>query len=337
MNYSGEAAEQVVRMTLEGTEVAAKITGAGAKEVAKLLYAVLRDQTKTKGKTRLANMLRTGKELKVFAVKDEDLAKFCTQAKQYGVLYCVLKDRDAKDGITDVMVRAEDASKINRIFERFKLATVDMAAVKTEITKAKEKKNDIPEPERELDKPFLMPIEDIFSIEGRGTVVTGRVERGVIKVGDEVEIVGLKPTAKTAVTGVEMFRKLLDQGQAGDNIGCLLRGTKKEEVARGQVLAKPASITPHTEFKGQVYVLTKDEGGRHTAFMKGYRPQFYIRTTDVTGDIQLPEGVEMVMPGDNVELSVKLIAPVALEEKMRFAIREGGRTVGAGTVSKIIK
>ena len=178
----------------------------------------------------------------------------------------------------------------------------------------------IPEPVRELDKPFLMPIEDIFSIEGRGTVVTGRVERGVVKVGDEVEIVGLKPTAKTAVTGVEMFRKLLDQGQAGDNIGTLLRGTKKEEVQRGQVLAKPGSITPHTEFSGQVYVLTKDEGGRHTAFMKGYRPQFYIRTTDVTGDIQLPEGVEMVMPGDNVEITVKLIAPVALEEKMRFAM-----------------
>ena len=195
----------------------------------------------------------------------------------------------------------------------------------------------IPEPERELDKPFLMPIEDIFSIEGRGTVVTGRVERGVIKVGDEVEIVGLKPTAKTACTGVEMFRKLLDQGQAGDNIGCLLRGTKKEDVARGQVLSKPGTITPHTEFKGQVYILTKEEGGRHTAFMKGYRPQFYIRTTDVTGDIQLPEGVEMVMPGDNVEIAVKLIAPVALEEKMRFAIREGGRTVGAGTVSAIIK
>ena len=195
----------------------------------------------------------------------------------------------------------------------------------------------IPEPERASDKPFLMPIEDIFSIEGRGTVVTGRVERGVVKVGDEVEIVGLKPTAKTAVTGVEMFRKLLDQGQAGDNIGTLLRGTKKEDVERGQVLAKPGSITPHTEFNGQVYVLTKDEGGRHTAFMKGYRPQFYIRTTDVTGDIGLPEGVEMVMPGDNVAIDVKLIAPVALEEKMRFAIREGGRTVGAGTVSKIIK
>ena len=195
----------------------------------------------------------------------------------------------------------------------------------------------IPEPERELDKPFLMPIEDIFSIEGRGTVVTGRVERGVIKVGDDVEIVGLRPTAKTAVTGVEMFRKLLDQGQAGDNIGTLLRGTKKEEVERGQVLAKPGTITPHTQFNGQVYVLTKDEGGRHTHFMKGYRPQFYIRTTDVTGDIGLPEGVEMVMPGDNVAIDVTLIAPVALEEKMRFAIREGGRTVGAGTVSKIIK
>ncbi len=195
----------------------------------------------------------------------------------------------------------------------------------------------IPEPVRDLDQAFLMPIEDIFSIEGRGTVVTGRVERGTIKVGEEVEIVGLKPTQKTAVTGVEMFRKMLDQGQAGDNIGALLRGTKKEEVSRGQVLAKPGSITPHTEFTGQVYVLTKDEGGRHTAFMKGYRPQFYIRTTDVTGDIQLPDGVEMVMPGDNVEITVKLIAPVALEEKMRFAIREGGRTVGAGTVSKIIK
>jgi len=195
----------------------------------------------------------------------------------------------------------------------------------------------IPEPVRELDKPFLMPIEDIFSIEGRGTVVTGRVERGIVKVGDEVELVGIRPTAKTAVTGVEMFRKTLDQGQAGDNVGCLLRGTKKEEVERGQVLAKPGSITPHTEFNGQVYVLTKEEGGRHTAFFKGYRPQFYIRTTDVTGDIELPEGVEMVMPGDNVNIDVKLIAPVALEDKMRFAIREGGRTVGAGTVSKIIK
>jgi len=195
----------------------------------------------------------------------------------------------------------------------------------------------IPEPVHALDKPFLMPIEDVFSIEGRGTVVTGRVERGVIKVGDEVEIIGLKETAKTTVTGVEMFRKLLDQGQAGDNIGCLLRGTKKEEVERGQVLAKPGTITPHTEFEAEVYVLSKDEGGRHKPFFKGYRPQFYIRTTDVTGDIDLPEGVEMVMPGDNVRMKVTLISPVALEEKMRFAIREGGRTVGAGTVSKIIK
>jgi elongation factor Tu len=195
----------------------------------------------------------------------------------------------------------------------------------------------IPEPERLLDKPFLMPIEDVFSIEGRGTVVTGRVERGIIKVGEEIEIIGLRPTAKTTCTGVEMFRKLLDQGQAGDNIGCLLRGTKKEEVERGQVLAKPGSITPHTEFNGEVYVLSKEEGGRHTPFFKGYRPQFYIRTTDVTGDITLPEGVEMVMPGDNISIAVKLISPVALEDKMRFAIREGGRTVGAGTVTKLIK
>ncbi|MFZ4396636.1 MAG: elongation factor Tu [Kiritimatiellia bacterium] len=195
----------------------------------------------------------------------------------------------------------------------------------------------IPEPKRVLDLPFLMPVEDVFSIEGRGTVVTGRVDRGIIKVGEDVEIVGLKPTAKTVCTGVEMFRKLLDQGQAGDNIGCLLRSTKKEDVERGQVLAKPGSITPHTDFQGEVYVLSKEEGGRHTPFFKGYRPQFYIRTTDVTGDITLPEGVEMVMPGDNVSISVKLISPVALEDKMRFAIREGGRTVGAGTVAKVMK
>ncbi len=195
----------------------------------------------------------------------------------------------------------------------------------------------IPEPVRLLDQAFLLPIEDVFSIEGRGTVVTGRIERGLIKVGEEVEIIGLRPTVKTTVTGVEMFRKLLDQGQAGDNVGCLLRSTKKEDVERGQVLAKPGSITPHTEFTGEVYVLSKDEGGRHTPFFKGYRPQFYIRTTDVTGDITLPEGVEMVMPGDNISIQVKLISPVALEEKMRFAIREGGRTVGAGTVGKIIK
>ena len=195
----------------------------------------------------------------------------------------------------------------------------------------------IPEPTRLVDQPFLMPIEDVFSIEGRGTVVTGRVERGIVKVGEEVEIVGIKDTAKTTATGVEMFRKLLDEGRAGDNIGVLLRGTKKDEVERGQVLARPGSITPHTEFEVEVYVLSKEEGGRHTPFFKGYRPQFYIRTTDVTGDITLPDGVEMVMPGDNISMSVKLIQPVAMEEKMRFAIREGGRTVGAGTVTKISK
>ena len=194
-----------------------------------------------------------------------------------------------------------------------------------------------PEPERDVDKEFLMPIEDIFSISGRGTVVTGRVERGIVKVGEEIEIVGIRPTAKTVVTGVEMFRKLLDQGQAGDNIGVLLRGTKKDEVERGQVLAKPGSITPHTKFKGEVYVLTKEEGGRHTPFFNGYRPQFYFRTTDVTGASQLPDGTEMVIPGDNVNLTVELIAPIAMEKGVRFAIREGGRTVGAGTVTEIIE
>jgi len=195
----------------------------------------------------------------------------------------------------------------------------------------------IPEPVRVIDKPFLMPIEDVFSIEGRGTVVTGRVDRGVVKVNDEVEIIGLRETQKTTATGVEMFRKLLDEGRAGDNIGVLLRSTKKDEVERGQVLAKPGSITPHTRFNAEVYVLSKEEGGRHTPFFKGYRPQFYIRTTDVTGDITLPEGVEMVMPGDNVSMEVKLISSVAMEGKMRFAIREGGRTVGAGTVAKILE
>ncbi len=195
----------------------------------------------------------------------------------------------------------------------------------------------IPEPVRIIDKPYLMPIEDVFSIEGRGTVVTGRVERGIIKVGEEVEIVGIKPTTKTVATGVEMFRKLLDEGRAGDNVGVLLRSTKKEDVERGQVLAKPGTITPHTKFTAEVYVLSKDEGGRHTPFFKGYRPQFYFRTTDVTGDVTLPEGVEMVMPGDNISVEVKLIVPIAMEEKMRFAIREGGRTVGAGTVSKILE
>ncbi len=193
----------------------------------------------------------------------------------------------------------------------------------------------IPQPERPIDQPFLMPVEDVFSISGRGTVVTGRVERGVIKVGEEIEIVGLRDTQKTIVTGVEMFRKLLDQGQAGDNIGALLRGIDKDDVERGQVLAKPGSITPHTKFKAQVYILTKDEGGRHTPFFKGYRPQFYFRTTDVTGNVELPEGTEMVMPGDNCSMDVELITPIAMEEKQRFAIREGGRTVGAGVVVKI--
>jgi elongation factor Tu len=195
----------------------------------------------------------------------------------------------------------------------------------------------IPQPERPLDKPFLMPIEDVFSISGRGTVVTGRVETGVVKVGDEVEIVGIRDTQKTTVTGVEMFRKLLDQGEAGDNIGALLRGIGRDEVERGQVLAKPGSITPHTEFTSEVYVLSKDEGGRHTPFFANYRPQFYFRTTDVTGEIVLPEGTEMVMPGDNVQLSVKLIAPIAMDQGLRFAIREGGRTVGAGVVASITK
>ncbi|GAB4245887.1 MAG: elongation factor Tu [Thermoleophilia bacterium] len=196
----------------------------------------------------------------------------------------------------------------------------------------------LPEPERDIDKPFLMPIEDVFTIQGRGTVVTGRVERGVVKVGDEVQIIGMRPEImKTVCTGVEMFRKLLDEGRAGDNIGVLLRGIKRDEVERGQVLAKPGSITPHTEFRAQVYVLSKEEGGRHTPFFQGYRPQFYFRTTDVTGDITLEEGVEMVMPGDNTNLTVKLITPIAMEEGLRFAIREGGRTVGAGAVTKIIK
>ncbi|HVH65484.1 MAG TPA: elongation factor Tu [Candidatus Acidoferrum sp.] len=194
----------------------------------------------------------------------------------------------------------------------------------------------IPVPERPLDQPFLMPIEDVFSIEGRGTVVTGRIERGQVKVNEEVEMVGIHPTRKTVVTGVEMFHKLLDAGQAGDNVGCLLRGIKREEVERGQVLAKPGSIKPHTEFESQVYVLTKEEGGRHTPFFKGYRPQFYVRTTDVTGEVELPEGTEMVMPGDNIAMKIKLITPIAVEEKMRFAIREGGRTVGSGVATKVI-
>ena len=195
----------------------------------------------------------------------------------------------------------------------------------------------IPEPERDIDRPFLMPIEDVFTITGRGTVVTGRVERGIVKVGEEIEIVGLKDTTKTVCTGVEMFRKLLDEGRAGDNIGALLRGTKKEEVERGQVLSKPGSITPHTDFDAQVYILTKEEGGRHTPFFTNYHPQFYFRTTDVTGHIMLPEGTEMVMPGDNTEMVVQLQKPIAMEEGLRFAIREGGRTVGAGRVIKVQK
>jgi elongation factor Tu len=194
----------------------------------------------------------------------------------------------------------------------------------------------IPVPQRDIDKPFLMPVEDVFSISGRGTVVTGRIERGIVKVNEEVEIIGLKDTVKTTCTGVEMFRKLLDEGQAGDNVGVLLRGTKREDVERGQVLAKPGSILPHTKFEAEVYVLTKEEGGRHTPFFKGYRPQFYFRTTDVTGTIELPAGVEMVMPGDNIKMVVDLIAPIAMEDGLRFAIREGGRTVGAGVVAKIL-
>jgi elongation factor Tu len=194
----------------------------------------------------------------------------------------------------------------------------------------------IPQPDRPKDQPFLMPVEDVFSISGRGTVVTGRIERGIVKVGEEIEIIGLKPTVKTTVTGVEMFRKLLDQGEAGDNVGCLLRGTKREDVERGQVLAKPGSVKPHTKFTAEAYILTKEEGGRHTPFFTNYRPQFYFRTTDVTGMVKLPEGTEMVMPGDNVTMEVELIAPIAMEEKLRFAIREGGRTVGAGVVATII-
>jgi elongation factor Tu len=195
----------------------------------------------------------------------------------------------------------------------------------------------IPEPERITDKPFLLPIEDVFTISGRGTVVTGRIERGVVNVGDKIQIIGIRETQDTTCTGVEMFRKLLDHGQAGDNVGCLLRGIKKEQVERGQVLAKPGSITPHTKFQGEVYILTKDEGGRHTPFFTGYRPQFFFRTTDVTGILELPEGIKMVMPGDNITMSIDLIAPIAMEEGLRFAIREGGRTVGSGVVSKIIE
>jgi len=215
--------------------------------------------------------------------------------------------------------------------------SLDDEAVKPILELIKALDDYIPEPVRDIDKPFLMPVEDIFSIEGRGTVVTGRAERGIIKVNEEVEIIGLKPVQKTVVTGIEMFNKLLDEGRVGDNVGILLRGLKKEDVERGQVIAKPGSVTPHTDFEAEVYVLSKEEGGRHTPFFKGYKPQFYIRTTDVTGEVELPAGMEMVMPGDTVKVTIKLIAPVALEEKQRFAIREGGKTVGAGAVTKIIK
>jgi elongation factor Tu len=224
-----------------------------------------------------------------------------------GSALCALEDRDAKLGKES-------------IFELMK--AVD---------------ENIPQPARPKDQPFLMPVEDVFSISGRGTVVTGRIERGIVKVGEEVEIVGLKPTIKTVVTGVEMFRKLLDQGEAGDNVGCLLRGTKREEVERGQVLCKPGSVKPHTKFKAEAYILTKEEGGRHTPFFTNYRPQFYFRTTDVTGVVHLPEGTEMVMPGDNIAMTIELIVPIAMEEKLRFAIREGGRTVGSGVVTSIIE
>ena len=213
----------------------------------------------------------------------------------------------------------------------------DAAAEDSIMELVKAMDDSVPEPKREIDKPFLMPVEDVFSIKGRGTVATGRIEQGIVKVGEEIEIIGLKDSKKTTVTGVEMFKKLLDQGQAGDNVGVLLRGVERDDIERGQVLAKPGSITPHTEFDSEVYVLKKDEGGRHTPFFKGYKPQFYIRTTDVTGEVTLPDGVEMVMPGDNIKMKVKLIAPIAMEEGLRFAIREGGRTVGAGVVTKIIK
>src|SRR5665811_1843653 len=209
--------------------------------------------------------------------------------------------------------------------------------VKSVVKLVEEMDKYIPVPKREVDKPYLMPVEDVFSISGRGTVVTGRIERGIVKVNEEVEIIGLRPTVKTICTGVEMFRKLLDEGQAGDNVGVLLRGTKREDVERGQVLAKPGSINPHTKFESEVYVLSKEEGGRHTPFFKGYRPQFYFRTTDVTGAVELPEGIEMIMPGDNIKINVELISPIAMEDGLRFAIREGGKTVGAGVVAKIIK
>jgi elongation factor Tu len=274
-------------------------------------------------------------------------------ARQVGVPYIVVFMNKA-DMVDDAELLDLVEMEVRELLEKYKFPGDKTPIIKGSALKALEgDKSDlgepailklveamdsyIPMPERPIDKPFLMPIEDVFSISGRGTVVTGRVERGIVKVGDEIEIVGITPTTKTTCTGVEMFRKLLDQGQAGDNVGVLLRGTKREEVQRGQVLAKPGSITPHTKFEAEVYVLSKEEGGRHTPFFKGYRPQFYFRTTDVTGAVELPAGVEMVMPGDNIKMVVTLIAPIAMEDGLRFAIREGGRTVGAGVVAKIIE
>jgi elongation factor Tu len=274
-------------------------------------------------------------------------------AKQVGVPHIVVFINKV-DQVEDAELIDLVEEEIKDLLKKYELLRDDTPIIRGSALKALENPTDetaikpivdlmaaldasIPQPERDVDKDFLMPIEDIFSIEGRGTVVTGRIDRGKVNVNDEVEIVGLKDTQKTIVTGIEMFNKSLDEGRAGDNAGILLRGTKKDEVERGQVLAKPGTITPHTEFEAQVYILTKDEGGRHKPFFKGYKPQFYVRTTDVTGEVTLQEGTEMVMPGDTVSLNIKLIAPVAMEEKMRFAIREGGHTVGAGSVTKIIK
>jgi elongation factor Tu len=272
-------------------------------------------------------------------------------ARQVGVPRIVVA-LNKVDAVDDPEILELVELEVRELLSRYEFPGDDIPVVKVSALKALEGEAEwedsvrqlmdavdtyIPVPQRDLDKPFMMPIEDVFSIEGRGTVVTGRVERGQVKVNEEVEIVGIHDTKKTVVTGVEMFHKLLDSGQAGDNVGCLLRGTKRDEVERGQVLAKPATIKPHTEFESQVYVLTKEEGGRHTPFFKGYRPQFYVRTTDVTGEIELPEGTEMVMPGDNIAMKVKLITPIAVEEQMRFAIREGGRTVGSGVATKVIK
>lgn len=277
-------------------------------------------------------------------------------ARQVGVPYIVVF-MNKVDQVDDAELLDLVEMEVRELLSKYEFPGDDIPIVKGSALKALESTNEdtsanefkcmqelcdaidsyIPTPERDVDKPFLMPVEDVFSISGRGTVVTGRVERGIIKVGEEIEMVGIKETSKTTATGVEMFRKLLDEGRAGDNVGVLLRGTGKDEVERGQVLAKPGSITPHTKFKGEVYILTKEEGGRHTPFFNGYRPQFYFRTTDVTGVAKLPEGVEMVMPGDNVTIDVELIVPIAMEKELRFAVREGGRTVGAGVVTEIIE